>query len=202
MRIAKGLLVLGMAALLPVSLRAQQQNASHSEIDLALTYTAQHGSVNGGGSFWAQGGGAELSVSAYHGLGLAANVTATRVTNINSSGVNLTLVTATFGPRYTWSHPLAAKSGASPVRQLNLFGEALIGEANGVDSVFPSAQGAQSSSNSFALRLGGGADITLTHHLAIRMVEANWLRTQLPNGSSNVQNNLQLSSGIVLHFPQ
>ena len=202
MRIAKGLLVLGMVALLPASLRAQQQKASHSEIDLALTYTAQHGSVSGGGSFWAQGGGAELSASAYHGLGVAANVTSTRVTSINSSGVNLTLVAATFGPRYTWSHPLAAKSGAWPVRQLNLFGEALIGEANGVDSVFPSAQGAQSSSNSFALRLGGGADITLTHHLAIRIVEASWLRTQLPNGGSNVQNNLQLSSGIVLRFPQ
>ena len=201
MRIAKGLLVLGMAALLPTSLRAQQQNASHSEIDLALTYTAQHGSVNGGGSFWAQGGGAELSASAYRGLGVAANVTATRVSSINSSGVNLTLVTATFGPRYTWSHPLTAKSSARPGQLLNLFGEALIGEANGVDSVFPSAQGAQSSSNSFALRLGGGSDIMLTHHLAIRIVEASWLRTQLPNGGSNLQNNLQLSSGIVLRLP-
>ena len=52
MRIAKGLLLLGMAALLAASLRAQQHNASHSEIDLALTYTAQHGSVKGGGGFW------------------------------------------------------------------------------------------------------------------------------------------------------
>jgi hypothetical protein len=202
MRIAKGLLLLGMAALLAASLRAQQHNASHSEIDLALTYTAQHGSVKGGGGFWAQGGGVDLSASAYHGLGVAANVTVTRATSINLSGVNLTLVTATFGPRYTWSHPLATKSGARPMRQLNLFGEALIGEANGADSVLPSAQGAQSSSNSFALRLGGGADITLRHHLAVRMVEASWLRTQLPNGGSNVQNNLQLSSGIVLRFPQ
>jgi hypothetical protein len=32
------------------------------------------------------------------------------------------------------------------------------------------------------------------------LAEADWLRTQMPNSSDNVQNNLRLGAGLVWHF--
>jgi hypothetical protein len=69
-----------------------------------------------------------------------------------------------------------------------------------MDSVFPSRQGAQTSASSLALQMGGGADIAMGHHIAIRLVQASWLRTQLPNATTNVQNNLLFGTGIVFRF--
>ena len=191
-------IVVGVVALLPVGLWAQQNNAQPPEVNLAITYSAQRGNRTSGESFWAQGGGAELIATFYHGLGVAANVTGTHTDDINSSGVGLTLVTTTFGPTYTWA---SSRHRNSP-RQCTFFGESLIGIANGAGSVFPAPSGAQSDASSLALQIGGGADLDLSPHFAVRLFHADWLRTQLPNGITNVQNSLQLDTGIVFRFPQ
>jgi len=34
----------------------------------------------------------------------------------------------------------------------------------------------------------------------MRLFEADWLRTELPNTGSNVQNNLQIGAGIVIRI--
>jgi hypothetical protein len=57
-----------------------------------------------------------------------------------------------------------------------------------------------SSANTFALQIGGGADYSLGRHFAYRVVEADWTRTQFQNATTNVQNHMQLSSGIALRF--
>jgi hypothetical protein len=189
-------IVMGAAALLPAGLWAQQKNAQ-PVVDLAMTYSAQRGNLTSGQSFWAQGGGVELTATFYHGLGIAANVTGTHAANISSSGVGLTLVTTTFGPTYTWAVP-QHRSSPGPLRFLS---ESLIGIANGAGSVFPDPLGAQSGASSLALQIGGGADLELSRHFALRLVHADWLRTQLPNATTNVQNTLQLDAGIVFRFP-
>ena len=38
----------------------------------------------------------------------------------------------------------------------------------------------------------------LAYHVAVCVVEASWMRTQLPNSEANVQNSLQLGAGLVL----
>jgi hypothetical protein len=187
-------LLIGVTLLAPAGLVAQQA----PELDVAVTYSAQQGTVRGGGDFWAQGGSAEVSATFYHGLGETMNVAGTHVSSISPSGVPLTMVTSTFGPRYTWSHPLHGGS----VKGFNLFGQALIGVAQGLDSVFPSPTGARSDVNDFALQIGGGADLLLSRHFAVRALQVDWLRTQFPNGGSNVQNNLRLGAGIVFRLPK
>jgi hypothetical protein len=137
-----------------------------------------------------------LTATFFHGLGIAANVTGTHA-NISSSGVGLTLVTTTFGPTYTWAVP-HPKDSPGPLR---FVGESLIGIANGAGSVFPDPSGAQSDASSLALQIGGAADLNLSRHFALRLLHADWLRTQLPNASTNVQNTLQLDTGTILRFP-
>jgi hypothetical protein len=78
----------------------------------------------------------------------------------------------------------------------------LIGQSWGFDSYFPSASGVQTDATSFAFHVGGGVDLGLSRHFAVRVLQADWLRTQFPNASTNVQNNLGLSAGIVFRIPQ
>jgi hypothetical protein len=104
-------------------------------------------------------------------------------------------VTTTFGPRYRYTRALGSGRGS-----LSVFGEALLGEANAFHSSLPSTQGVTDSANSLALQVGGGIDVGLSRRFAFRALQAEWLRTQLQNGTTNVQNHLQLGSGLVLRF--
>ena len=83
-----------------------------------------------------------------------------------------------------------------------IFGQGLLGQAWGFDSYFPTASGAIRSDNSLALQVGGGLDLSFTRHFGIRVLQADWLRTQLPNGTTDVQNTLRLGAGIVFRLPR
>ncbi len=195
-------LLLAASLLVPVGLAAQQpypaRTSDHHEVDAAVTYTEQYSNLVSTPTFWHSGGSVELSLQAYHGFGLAANVAGTQTNNAAGSGVGLSLVTATFGPRYTYYKPI----GSEHKRSLAIFGQGLIGQAWGFDSYFPTTSGAITSDNSFALQTGGGVDLGLTRHLGVRVFQADWVRTQLPNGTTDVQNTLRLGAGILFRLPR
>jgi len=69
-----------------------------------------------------------------------------------------------------------------------------------MNSVFPNPGGANESANSLALYVGGGVNLRLKDHLALRALEADWLRTQMPNATTNVQNNLRVGAGLIYRF--
>jgi hypothetical protein len=193
-------LLLAASLLAPASLRAQQQTLStpDQETDVAVTYTEQHSNLVSTPAFWLPGGSVELSAQVYHGLGFAANVTGNTVTNAANSGVGLSMVTANFGPRFTFYRP----AGAGRKHGLAIFGQGLVGQAWGFNSYFPSTSGVHTNYDSFALQVGGGVDIGLSRHFAVRVFQGDWLRTEFPNASTNVQNNFRLAAGIVLRIPQ
>lgn len=168
----------------------QARSSAAGRLDVAVTYNAALSDASSGSSFWLQGGSAEVEGRFYRGLGAVAEISGMHTANINSSGVALDLVTAAFGPRYTW----IVKS------RYDVFGQGMVGEAWGMNSVFPNTSGANTMANSLAVKAGGGLNIELAQHFALRAFEADYLRTQLPNGNANVQNNLLLGAGIVLRF--
>ena len=170
----------------------------HQEVDLVVTYTVQHSNLVSNPTFWQQGGSVELSTQTYRGFGIAANIAGTNVGDAANSGTGLTMVTATFGPRYTWYRPV----GGARKKSLAIFGQGLIGEAHGFNSYFPTAAGSLTEYNSFALQVGGGVDVGLSRHFAIRAFQADWLRTQFPNSTTNIQNSFRIGAGFVLRFPQ
>jgi len=188
-RIALCLLLFSAAELL----RAQSPQPvpdRSTRLDLAFSYVSQRSlKAATGQNFWMQGGSIELGADLLHGLGVAAQVAGTHAGSIGSSGVPLTLMTATFGPRYRWHAR----------RRCSLYGEGLIGEANALESLFPATGASLSSSNSLALQVGGGADFNMSNRVELR-VDAAWMRTQLPNATDNVQNTLRLGAGIALRF--
>jgi hypothetical protein len=170
-----------------------QDPAKHTaaSIDVAVVYNSMLTNVVVGNSFWMQGGSVQVHGQFWRGWGVVADVSGLHTANANGSGLGLDLVTVAFGPRYTWS---------APHRRYALFGQVLAGETNGLNSVFPNIAGARDSASSLALYVGGGVNVPLKSRLALRALEANWLRTQLPNATTNVQNNLRLGAGLVFRF--
>ena len=160
-------------------------------LEVAVTYDATLSGATPSGNFWLQGGSVEIAGNFYRGLSAVADIGGMHTGNIDSSGVGLDLVTATFGPRYTWR---------PANKRYDLFGQGLVGEANGLNSLFPHASGATESANSMAVEAGGGMNIALSSHLALRAFEVNWLHTQLPNATTNVQNNVRFGAGIIFRF--
>lgn len=167
---------------------------ARNHLDVALNYQTMHSNpVWSGDNFWTHGGSAEISAQIWHGLGVVGEVSGLHSSNVNTYGIGLDIITFAFGPRYTISHSR---------RRFSVHGQTLLGEAYGMNSVFPATAGATDSAQGRAFFIGGGADYSLRHHLSLRLLEANWLRTQLPNGTTNVQNNLLLGAGIVFHLRQ
>lgn len=188
MAIAAAAMVVSLA---PLGASAQTSSAPRYPLAVAVTYNATRASTVPGANFWMQGGSIEIEDRFYRGLGMMAEIAGAHADNIQSSGVGLDLVTAAFGPRYTW---------ALAHRRYRFFAQALVGEADGFNSVFPTPHGAIASSNSLALKMGGGINIALSPHIALRAIEGNWLRTQFPNSAANIQNNLSLGTGFVFRF--
>ncbi len=79
-----------------------------------------------------------------------------------------------------------------PVGKFTPFAEAMFG----VSHISGSASGFSNSNTSFADALGGGIDYRITHGLGFRF-EGDLLQTRF---FSHTQNNVRLSTGLVLHF--
>jgi len=96
------------------------------------------------------------------------------------SGASGHVVTYLFGPRISW-------------RSSNKFipyGQFLVGGAQ-------SGGTGTASGNAFAAAIGGGLDVTVSHHFSFRVAQAEFLLTRF--GGSQ-QNNLRLESGIILRL--
>jgi peptidoglycan-associated lipoprotein len=183
---------------------ANAQRQERPEADVALTYTAVHAvHTVDQPSFWLQGGALEVHATLFRGLGAVASMTGVHVTSNSPQVAPLDLVTAVFGPRYMFTPRHLGRL----VGRTSMYVQGLAGEANGFHSVFATGSGpvnaingTTDSASSLAVQAGGGIDFHLAHRLSVRAVEVDYLRTQLPNGGNNTQNNLRVAAGLVYRF--
>lgn len=190
MRISKQVTVFLASVYLLAGLQAWGQGPSEparGSFDVAFLYNPLLTNVVNANRFTMQGGTLQVEGRFYRGWGAVADVSLLHTASSGNGGAGLDLVTSTFGPRYTW--------GLSHGRFL-LYGQGTIGEANGLNSVFPVLPAAVATANSIAFQAGGGISIALRRHLLLRAVDAEWLRTELPNSTTNVQNSLRIGAGI------
>jgi peptidoglycan-associated lipoprotein len=161
------------------------------EVQLSVTYEAAGANLtyNLPNTFFMQGAEAEVHVHIKQGFGVAGSFSETRSGN-SGQGIPVNLVVFTVGPRYT-----SPKFGAK--HAVTVFGQGLIGGANGFDGLYPEASGASPSATSHAFQTGGGIDVDCTRRISIRVLQVDWLRTGLPNATNNVQNTLRLGIGVV-----
>jgi len=180
---------------------AHAQQAHHdllpgiASADVALTYNLEQAKIASSncGCFWLNGASAEVAVPVFRGFSAAGNFGGAAASNI-TPGVSLSKFSYVFGPRYTYD--ISRYSGiATRGHSTRLFGEALFGGAHGFNSVFPSTSGSTPTANSFAMQLGGGVDVALSHGFGVRALQLDYIRTRLPNNASNSQNDLRIAFG-------
>jgi hypothetical protein len=160
---------------------------ARGSMEVAVTYNPMLANTVGGYGLSMQGASVQVHGQFFRGWGVVADVSGMHANMLPHSMAGLDLITADFGPQYTWL----------PVHhRLALFGQFLVGEAFGMNSIFPSTGGVSSSANGLALQVGGGMNLPLSSHIGVRAFEADWVRTALPNSTTNVQNNLRLGVGI------
>jgi len=165
-------------------------------IDLRYNQQISNGPAGACGCFALEGFAADaawrfdaLRLGRHIGLGIAADLSVAHTGNEGSAPYGLTLTTLAAGPRFHL-----------PGHRIKPFAQALFGFAHGSGSAFPQGNGFIDSANSFALDIGGGADYAVHPRLSVRLLQLDYLRTGLPNGSTNWQNNLRIGVGLTLHL--
>jgi outer membrane immunogenic protein len=193
------------AALLVTAISSPWANAQNEPkarsayTDLAITYSTEHAQLAPGtcGCFWLQGGGADAALTLWKGFGIAASVTGGVVSNY-APGVDFSEVSYLGGLRYTYTLRTRAP-GVLRRPRLQVFGDGLFGSAHAFSGAFPSGTVTNVTANSFALQTGGGINLFFSKRFAVRLLQVDYARTQLPNGYDNTQNDLRLGFGLAYH---
>lgn len=140
--------------------------------------------------FGLNGGYASAGLHLNRWLSVEGKYTGEYSKQISSFGQDLTLMTYMAGPKVSYR-----------VGRLVPFGQALFGGAHGSNSYFPTTTGFTTTATSFAYALGGGFDVNITPRFAVRAIQADFLRTGFPNGTSdNSQRQLMIGAGLVVKF--
>jgi len=190
-------LLLTIAAVSTTSLVAQSAPAADTplpaEVALDYTYMRSNAPPSGCGCFMLNGGSATIDwpVKPKH-FALVADLTITTASNIDSTNLDLALGIFTVGARYR------LPTGHSHIQP---FVQVMAGGAHAAGSLTNQPNPAYfNASLAFAGQAGGGVDIRVNRRFSWRLVDADYLATTFDNGSTNHQNNMRLSSGLVIHF--
>lgn len=167
--------------------------SSRAELALGYTYLHSNAPPGGCGCFNLNGGSADFAWAIKPGSWeVVGDVVGGYASGVSAAGYGLTLTAFTGGVRYL---PPMGHSSFHP------FGQVLAGLAHASGSLVQGPNpGAANASAAFAGNFGGGVDWRVTQRFSIRLVEADYLLTTFDNGTNNHQNNLRISTGVVVHF--
>jgi hypothetical protein len=144
-------------------------------------------------------------------LGVTADVSGANLTPFSFSALGFSAGAYQHLNNYLFGPTITASVGRSSVFAHALFGEARSSLGAGVSiPIVGGISTGLTSANAFAMAFGGGIDIGLTRHLAIRAVQVDYLRTHfkatdalttgLSSDFGNWQSSFRYSTGIVFRF--
>ena len=143
------------------------------------------------GCFGMNGGGFSGSWNFRGPWSAVVDVSAEHTGSATPVGNSLTLVSYLAGARYKIPQPwLEGDHKPQPFAQI-LLGAAHAGggEAGVADGSFK-----------FATRIGGGIDVPLNSHFAVRVIQIDYYLTTFVNATNDHQNNFLIGAGIVYHW--
>ena len=181
-------LALGCAAMVPRL--AAAQNGSLVDAGVGYSYVRTNAAAGDCGCFALNGGNGWVAFNFRRSLGIVGEIAVQHASNISGTGTDLTLTSYLAGPRYIWTH----------AHRFRPFAQFLLGGAHASGTLAPGKSGLPGSPNAFALIGGGGLDIKLTRHIALRAFEADYYLTRFDNGVNNHQNNPRLGAGVIVRF--
>jgi opacity protein-like surface antigen len=173
----RNLLILGVLSLI-VAAPARAQYYPKAEVSGDYQYIR----LNPGGSN-CQGGAGSVAGNLNSWFGVVGEFGGCKITG-QPSGTSAHALNYLFGPRVTYR----SYGSLTPFAHVLLGGERITASATGFGSA---------SSNSFAMALGGGADYKLTEHIALRLIQVEYLYTHF---GGTRQNNARIEAGVVYRW--
>jgi hypothetical protein len=195
-RLRLGLVAVVGVLLLLAAPRARAQRSG----DFSMTYTQEAARFVGDSPnpyFYLRGATVEFGYDLWKGFGVSAGGTGLAATNLRGS-VDIHQVSFLFGPRYTYN--IGHISPTTWNRKGGIFVEGKFGYTFATAGQYPANNVITSSSSSMDMEVGGGVNLHVYHRFDVRAIEADFVRTQLPNGVGNVQNNFRIATGINFHI--
>ena len=113
-----------------------------------------------------------------------------------SFGTKSTTFTYLFGPQFTYR----GNEHVTPFFHILVGGAHDTSSFAGVSSPGISNSSVSSSANAFAFAPGGGLDVNVSPHIAIRVAQVDYLLTKFKDDEDNRQNNVRVSAGIVFRW--
>jgi outer membrane protein OmpA-like peptidoglycan-associated protein len=165
------------------------ENSSRFNASLGFNYVRANAPPGSCDCFGMMGGYLSAGYQINDWLSIEGEVTGQHGNKISALGQDLTLMTFAAGPKVQFNRGRFVP-----------FGKVLVGGAHGSDSYFPTGPSTSPTAASFAVQAGGGVDFLLTAHFSIRIFDIEYLKTELPNGTNNEQNQLMGGAGIVYRF--
>jgi peptidoglycan-associated lipoprotein len=169
-------------------------------IELAFTYSPELTQLAPGkcGCLWLQGGSLDASEDYGRGFAHVFSVSGEHAGNIVPD-VNFNKVEFLAGERYTHG---AGGRGAFALREQkrSVFSEGLLGGVHAFNGLFPAKKGFTPSASGFAMRVGGGFELAVSRRIRLRIVQADYVLTTLPNNASNSQHDLRVAAGFIFRL--
>ena len=173
----RNLLILAVLSLI-VAAPARAQYYPKAEVSGDYQYIR----LNPGGAN-CQGGAGSVAGNLNSWFGVVGEFGGCKITG-QPSGTSAHALNYLFGPRVTYR----SYGSLTPFAHVLLGGERITASATGFGSA---------SSNSFAMALGGGADYKLTEHIALRLIQVEYLYTHFGGAR---QNNARIEAGVVYRW--
>jgi len=205
-------ILLSVVLCLPLALVAQiggampagSENATRAVVFGGYSYLR-----NGSSGFNGWEGQGTFNFNRY--LGVTADVSGSILSPLSFSTSGFSASTYQHVTNYLFGPTVTAGFGRSAVFAHALFGAAHSSLGAGVNvPIIGGISTGLTSANAFAMAFGGGIDIGMTRHFAIRAVQVDYIRTQfsptdalltgLSSSLGNRQNSFRYSSGIVFRF--
>lgn len=170
--------------------------ASAQKMEVSAGYVFQGSHTIAGSSLSFNGGRTDFAVYLPRHMAAVGEFAGTTGTTLNGSPVGTTMLTYMAGPRYQ----MALKGADKKPARMSPFGQFLIGGARATNGSFPVGTGMAPTATSLAMSAGGGIDIAMGHHFSLRILQADYLYTRLPNLINSHQNHFRIGAAIVFRL--
>ena len=164
-----------------------------------MTFTQQRSKFLGSAStdnFYLRGATIDYGTDLFHGMGPVVSFNGLAVTNLRKQ-IDIHQASFLAGGRYTYS-----RGHITPTiwnRKGSIFGEGLFGLTLATSGIYPDGNKLVSNASGFTYAFGGGINYNIYHAFELRLM-SHYFITDLPNGGSNQQRNIQVSAGVNWHF--
>lgn len=168
--------------------------------DLGFSYLQERTKFVGSGTnpyFMMRGAKVDFAYEFAHRIGLVVSGTGLSTVNLRGS-LDVEQISLMAGPRYTWNWGHITPTATS--RKGGVYVEGKAGYVIAISGAYPVNGVVMDHASALTYMGGAGVNLHLYDRFDLRPVELEYVRDQLPNGGTNVQNSLRLGAGINFHF--